>query len=222
MSKKFISPFHGKPETEQYADKYGHAAFRIAALAITPQRVKFAEFLALMSAIGLTWCGFQMLANTPAPADWLWPARLLGPWLSYPLLNWFWRCILQTETRIEMTTDIFRFRSWSGWKTYDRKLPHKFSLIPHDKALEEKDEYELARRRGQQNIRKRYYGDSYHLSFDYLGQRNDVLTIFGHKDALAILARLKACDERLDQLASMGDGVALNPEDQWTKEPGEI
>ena len=222
MNRKIISPFHGKPTTELFTDKNGNTAFRITPLAITPQRVKFAEFLAAMSALGLSWGGFQILSGIPHPEDWLWPALLLGPWLSYPILNWLWRCILQTETRIEMTTDEFKFRSWSGWKTYDRKLPHKLSLIPHDKAQEEKDEHDLTIRQGQPTIRKRYFGDSYHLSYDYLGQRNDVLTVFGYKDALTILARLKACDERLDQLASMGDGIALDPEEQWDNQPGGI
>ena len=68
----------------------------------------------------------------------------------------------------------------------------------------------------------RYYGDSFHVVFEYLGQRNDIATVYGHKDASAIVNRLKACDKRLNQLAGMGDEAALDPDDQWNKGPGEI
>jgi len=226
MTKKIVSPFDGEPRTEQFTDKSGNTAFRVTPQVLTPLRVKLAEFLAGMSALGLMGGGFYALTERPDASAWLWGAVLLGPPLAFPLLNRFWQLFFYSETKMVLTIDEFKFRSWNGWHKYDRKLEHRFALVLHDKTQKEKDENELAVRQGQARGQviapKRYYGDSFHLSFEYLGQRNDVLTVYGHKEALEILARLKACDERLNQLGSMGDGIALDPEDQWTDQPGGI
>lgn len=166
---------------------------------------------------------FEVFVGDP---HWLWGLALIGPWLAHPLIWRLYRVLLRKETEIIITPEEFRFRSWKGWRTYDRQLPHKFALIPHDKARAEKEAHDLETRReqarGQFVSKTRYYGESYHLSFEYLGQRNDVLTIHGRKEALAVLARLKACDEVMDAEARMGDGIALDPEDQWSDQPGEI
>ena len=226
MSKKIVSPFDGEPLTEQFTDKSGNTGFRVTPKVLTPLRVKLAEFLGSISALGLMGGGLYALVNAHHPADWLWGAAFFGPLLAYPLLNWFWRLLLYKETRLVLTIDQFKFRSWIGWKIYDRKRAHKFTMLLHDKTQAEKDAHELRIRQGQARgqviANKRYYTDSYHLSFEYLGQRNDVLTVYGRKEALAILARLKACDERLNNLARMGDGVPLAPEDQWNEQPGDI
>ena len=226
MSKRIVSPFDGKPLTEQFADESGNTAFRVTPQALTPLRVKLAEFLAGISVLGLMSGGFYALVDAHHPTDWFWGAAFFGPLLAYPLLNWFWRLFLYKETQLVMTTDKFKFLSWKGWQSYDRKLPHRFALVLHDKTQDEKDAHDLAVRQGQAHGQviapKRYYTDSYHLSFEYLGQRNDVLTVYGHKEALEILARLKACDEILDGVARMGDGIALDPEDQWNNQPGGI
>jgi len=226
MTKKIVSPFDGEPLTEQFTDKSGNAAFRVTPQVLTPLRVKLAEFLASMCVLGLMGGGVYALTGRPDASAWLWLAVLLGPALAFPLLNGFWQLFFYTGTEMVLTIDEFKFRRWTGWQRYDRKLEHRFALVLHDKTQKEKDGNELAVRqghaRGQVIAPKRYYGDSFHLSFEYLGQRNDVLTVYGHKEALEILARLKACDERLNQLGSMGDGIALDPEDQWTNQPGGI
>ncbi len=226
MSKRIISPFDGKPLTEQFTDESGNTEFLITPQALTPLRVKLAEFLASLSALGLMAGGLYALDVAHHPADWLWGAAFFGPWLAYPLMDWLWRLFLHKETHLVMTIDQFKLLSWRGWQSYDRKLPHRFVLVPHDKTQVEKDAHDLAVRlgqaRGQVVAPKRYYTDSYHLSFEYLGQRNDVLTVYGHKEALEILARLKACDEILDAEARMGEGIALSPDDQWNDQPGGI
>jgi hypothetical protein len=226
MSKRIISPFDGKPLTEQFTDENGNTEFLITPQALTPLRVKLAEFLAGISVLGWMAAGLHALDVAHHPAGWLWGAAFFGPWLAYSLLDWFWRLFLYKKTRLVMTTDQFKFLSWKGWKSYDRKLPHKFALVLHDKTQAEKDAHNLEVQRGQARgkvvVPKRYYTDSYHLSFEYLGQRNDVMTVYGHKEALAILARLKACDEILDAEARMGEGTPLSPEDQWNDQPGGI
>lgn len=226
MVAKPVSPFNGKPPTEKVKDADGITAFYIRPCELTPLRAKFADMAGGLTALGLSVVGvvqFDLLAGADA---WTWGVVLIGPWLAYPVIWRLYRAFLKKETEIVIAPDEFRFRNWKGWQTYDRQLPHKFALIPHDKAQTEKEEQELEVRRAQANGQvispKRYYGESYHLSFEYLGQRNDVLTIFGRKEARAVLARLRACDDVMDSQAQVGDGVALDPEDQWSDQPGEI
>jgi hypothetical protein len=226
MTKKIVSPFEGDPPTEQFNDKSGNTAFRVTPKVLTPLRVKFAEALAGLSMLGLMGGGLYALTERPDASAWLWGAVLLGPPLAFPLLNRFWQLFFYTETKMVLTIDEFRVRRWYGWHKYDRTLKHEFALVLHDKTQAEKDANELAVRQGQARGQviapKRYYSDSFHLSFEYLGQRNDVLTVYGHKEAWAIMKRLTACDERLNKLSGMGDGIDLAPEDQWTDQPGGI
>ncbi|WP_339635769.1 hypothetical protein [uncultured Sneathiella sp.] len=96
----------------------------------------------------------------------------------------------------------------------------------HDYAPEENRLHDFEVRRAAQKgkvvSKLPIYGESFHLSFEYMGQRNDVMTIYGQKVALAVLARLRACDQVLNNQASVGDGFATRPEDQWADQPGDI
>ncbi|MEW8524849.1 MAG: hypothetical protein AB2552_17515 [Candidatus Thiodiazotropha endolucinida] len=226
MKQEILSPFAGEPKTGEYIDESGNTAFRVTPRVLTPERVKLAEFLAGLCSLALMVGGFYGLTKIPSASPWLWFALLLLPALTFPVLNSFWRHLFYTETVMVLTTDKFKVRRWNGWKCFNRTLKHKFALIPHDKTQKEKDANELAVRQGQARGQvvapKRYYGDSFHLSFQYIDQRNDILTIYGRKEAAAIVTRLTACDERLNQLIGMGDGVSLSPDDQWTPEPGDI
>lgn len=226
MNTKIVTPFDGEPQTELFTDEHGNTAFRIKAQALTPEGVKRSEIWAGFSILGLMILGFHALTQQPdAPAG-AWFALLIAPLVAYPVIQKFWALSYIKETEIVITVTEFRVKRWNGWQVFDRSLTHKFVLIEHDKTQKEKDANEFAVRqaqaRGQVIAPKRYYGDSFHLSFDYLGQRNDVLSVYGRKEAIAIVARLKACDDRLNQLSGMGDGAALDPDDQWSKEPGEI
>ena len=153
-------------------------------------------------------------------------ALALGAGLSIYPLSLIWRFLLKKKTRIVMTAGRFSVKTWRGWKHFDRTLPHKFAVIAHDKTQAEQDKRELQLRRDQAAgrivSRTRYYGQSFHIVFEYVGQRHDVLTVFGQKQALAVAARLKACDGVLDRKAGMGEGVALDPDDQWDRGPGDI
>ena len=125
-----------------------------------------------------------------------------------------------------MTPEQFMVLTWRGWRVYDRQLAHKFSLLIHDKAQLEKERIEQQLRKGKTNGRTyselNYYGDAFHISYEYLGQRNDIATVFIAKRATALVARLKACDDVMDAQGKMGDGTALRPDDQWGDEPGDV
>ena len=55
-----------------------------------------------------------------------------------------------------------------------------------------------------------------------MGHRHDVAEVFDKNRAMAVAARLKACDEVMNNLAKMGDGEVLSPKDQWSEQAGAL
>jgi len=96
-------------------------------------------------------------------------------------------------------------------------------MMKHDKAREERELHERQKFRAQTRneviSRKRYFDESFHIIFDYLGQRVDVVTIYDQKRAAA---RLKACDKVMDTKNHMGEGEVLSPGEQWGDTPGSL
>lgn len=221
-----LSPFHGKPRTEQHLDKDGGLSFSIRPRELTPIRARIADTLAPLTAIWAAWEGLVIVESLPMPPDWMYWAVIGGPILALPLLKRAYRWLLKRRWEMVMTQEQFKFRTWRGWRSFDRRLPHKFSLLLHDKAQLEKERIEQDLRRGKTNGKTysqlRYYGDAFHISYEYLGQRNDIATVFIQKNAVAVVARLKACDEVMDAQDKMGDGTALTPKDQWDDQTGDI
>jgi hypothetical protein len=99
-------------------------------------------------------------------------------------------------------------------------------MMKHDRAKIERENHELrklrAQKRGDIIAPKRYFDESFHIIFDYMGQRFDVVTVYDEKRATAIATRLMACDKLMDTKNQMGEGEALNPGDQWGKAPGSL
>jgi hypothetical protein len=97
--------------------------------------------------------------------------------------------------------------------------------LQHDWTQAEQEQQEpggaVAQMKGKLRPGARWFANSFHL-LDYLGQRNDVLTVFGPKEAMAIVTRLNACDNVLDALARRGQGTPLTPADEWGDQPGAI
>jgi len=221
-----LSPFHGKPDTKQYLGEDGELSFHIYPRELTPLRAKIADTLAPLSAAAMAWEGFLFVNAIPAPADWYYWAAIGGPFLALPLLILSYRFLLKRRWSMVLTPDQFKVLTLCGWQSYDRRLPHKFALLPHDKTQIEKEEIERQLRQGNGHGKTYsqlcYYGDAFHLSYEYLGQRNDIATIFGQKQAIALAARLKAVDEVMDAQAKMGDGTPLSPDDQWDDQPGDV
>jgi len=222
-----IHPFHGRPPTRQDIGPDGKLRFTVTPRELTPRGAKAADALASMCMVALAVTLFHI-----GNADYVMPPATLvllilaTTWLWYTPFSLLWRFLLKQETRIEMTPERFSVLSWLGCRHFDRTLPHKFAVIVHDTAKAEEEKHTLEIRQAQAAGRiigkTRYYGESFHIVFEYVGQRHDVLTVFGQKEALAVAARLKACDGVLDQQAGLGEGLALNPEEQWTPGPGDI
>lgn len=227
MASKLRSPFQGKPKTRLKQDRRGIPTVTIMPTVLTPLRAKVADRLATGTAVVQMIWSLLAVYELPQPELLHWGAAAIIPWLCRPVYRVLYRAIARKKTTIVMTPDEFRIPGFWRWKRFDRQLPHQFALLPHDKARTEQRQHEVKTRQAQLNGRaidkKPYYAESFHISFEYLGQRNDVVTVYGQKDARAILSRLKACDAVMDSFArSGGNGVALRPEDEWGEQPGAI
>ena len=147
-------------------------------------------------------------------------------WFLHPLFEKAWREALKRNVEMVVTADQFRFRRWMRWISIDRVLPHRFALVVHDLARQERDKHELetlkAQKRGKIVQPRRYHQESYHLCYELLGQRNDITEICGRPDAQAVLMRLRAIDDVINARARRGDGTAIRPGDQWVEQPGAI
>lgn len=111
------------------------------------------------------------------------------------------------------------------WRSYDRSLEHRFSLLQHDDTENERRRHDLAVRKasaeGQVVQKTVYYGDSYHVVLSYAGHRVDLLTVYGLPQAAAVVARLQYCDRLLDQEAKRGNGgEAPHAREEWHSAPG--
>ncbi len=217
-------PFDGKPETHEVADENGNPEFQVSARVLTPLRAKIADELALWTTVAVpALLVLYVMNHDPSLPKLVFAAATL---FLRPVFELAWRKSLKRTLKMVITAEQFRFRTWRGWRTFDRHLQHRFALILHDKARQERDKHELEERTAQQRKRvikkRRYYQDSYHLSFDYVGQRNDVVTIYGRPEAQAVLARMRGVDEVINARAKRGDGTAMRPEDQWVEQPGAI
>ncbi|MEW8508976.1 MAG: hypothetical protein AB2598_19985 [Candidatus Thiodiazotropha sp.] len=226
MKQEILSPFDGEPKTALFTDEDGNPAYRIKTETITPEGVKRSEFRAGLSVLGLMAFGFHMLTQQPQAPAAAWFALLIVPVFAYRFFEKFWTYSHIQQTEMVMTLRQFRIKRGNQWQIFDRTFAHKFKLFDHDKTRVEKDANEFAVRRaqarGQVIAPKRYYGDSFHVVFEYLSQRNDIVTVYGRNEAANILTRLIDCDKRLNQLSGMGDDAAFDPDDQWSKGPGDI
>lgn len=182
--------------------------------------------MAVACALLAAWEGVLIVNAFPSPAGWLYLAVLGGPALCFPALKFVLRWALKRRWRLVITPDEFRVRTWYGWQVYNRRLAHKFALRRHDRFQLEKERIEQEIRRNKTQGRTYsqlcYFGEAFHISFDYLGQRNDIATVFGRKQAEALVTRLQACDAAMDGRDGRGDGTALAPDDEWNYEPGDI
>ena len=226
MAKSIISPFDGRPLTQSVVGSDGKVMFRVFPRELTPVRAIVADWISILSCLGGSTEVTLYLQTLENVANWVWFAAIAGPWALYPFAMRFVRVLARKQVRIVMTGAQFSFKTWRGWKTFDRRLPHRFSLTPHRLGRKEQQSHQLAIQRAAQKGRiitlPAYFAESYHLIFEYLGQAQDITAIYDRDRAMKVLARLKACNDVLDNETGHGDGIALEPEEQWTEQPGEI
>lgn len=223
---KHRSPFDGAPDTAVYADSDGKRAFIVDAKYLTPLRYQATIVFSNFAGLAIMILGSWGVLATPQISNGIVLIPLLLPWVTWPLIFLAFRSLLNKCTTVELDESQVIIKGKGGDISYDRRLEHKFALLPHDKARIEQIKHDLAVRReasrGRAIAKLPIYGNSYHLSFDYLGQRNDLMTIYGQEEAMCILTRLIACDEVLNAQSGLGEGFSTGPEDDWKASPGDL
>jgi hypothetical protein len=95
-------------------------------------------------------------------------------------------------------------------------------VLPHDKAGDEQDEIEAIRRGGANGIPRRYFTRAFIVTYDYVGQRHDIVSVMGQKEAAALQARLVLCDKLLDAESRRRVESFADAGPDWTLETGNI
>jgi hypothetical protein len=226
MANRTQSPFEGKPTTRKFTNSKSQTCYRVTIEAMTPMRTRLADWLSGVAAIGALVGGIKIITMLPELEGWMVAGLLASPLPSYFIAKVGLNEAMRKTVRVEFTPDEFLVYGLFGIKRFDRHIPHKFALYVHDRA--EREENVLSYRESKRQRYwwawklKRYCGQSYHLSFDYLDQRNVVMTIFKRRTAHNILARLNAVKQVMDNEVNNGAGQALTPEQDWSPQAGAL
>lgn len=215
------SPFEGEPHTVDGRDMLGRRAFAISTKVLSPEIAQVVDAVALLIAPLLWYIAFQnSLERSFTLSEYL-VAIILPPLLIVPFRKLL-RYGAQRKVEIEMTVESMVVNYGGQQASFDRRLPHSFSLLPHDKAADEQDEIEAQRRGGSGGVPHRYFTRAFIVTYDYVGQRHDIVALMGQKEAAALHARLVLCDKLLDAEKRRRPEPLLGAGPDWTYETGVI
>lgn len=226
MPHMFRNPLEGYPESYEVVGADGVPSFRITPRVLTPFRAKARDqlFDALLLAMWVSLLYVMFTTNSISKSD-VAVIVALGIAASHLMPRALEMALLR-RSDILMTADTIAVRGWLGWQRYSRHLEHRFALHVHDRAQEEYRDNDFrvraAAAHGKVVAPAAYYGSSFHVVLVYAGHRVDLLTVFGQRDAAAIIARLQYCDRCLNEALAMGGGIPKRPEDEWNDAPGGV
>jgi hypothetical protein len=228
MQTPHASPFKGRPRTRVSKDRNGKPAFRLTPRVLTPARKKVADKVHwLLSAMWLLRCIFAVFNAPTITLPGIIEAGalfLVGHLVLQAIIDW----ALRSKTEIVMTAGTLRVRRWFFWRTFDRMLAEEFGLLHHDNSEAERftQEFQKAQASARGNVIQPtpYYMRSFHVVMSYAGQRIDLLSVFGQKEAAAIVARLQLCNRLLDEAVGIRSarGTGARPGEEWRNAPGGV
>ncbi|MCY1435316.1 hypothetical protein D9M71_514060 [compost metagenome] len=195
---------------------------------LTPFTAKLADGISSVLGFGLLMVSMATLPDWRHPELPVLVVAIGGALVSGWALHFVARKTFRITYQIELDLESIGVRRLRGWESFDRRLAHRFLLLPHDRAERERRRNDLATREaaanGQVVQKPIYYGDSFHVVLEYAGHRIDVLSVYGRKQAESILARLQYCDQLLDEEAKRVGSRSTNPHAsaEWHKSAGEI
>lgn len=219
-----LSPFKGWPPTKVVREKDGVLAYRVYADALTPLRARIANYVAAASGATMVALGlYGMWQSGNFDLETLCDVGVISV-TNVLIMRLGLGHILKRGVRVIFSEEKIVIRSTYSERSFERAYPHAFALLPHDKAAQEKERHAFLERKRPPKWwslqRKKYYGKSYHVVLTHLGERHDILSVYGHKRAARIQARLQACDAVVSG-GDFGDsGVALSPEKDWATNAG--
>jgi hypothetical protein len=193
--KKYESAFEGWPDVRAMK-VHGENGMVVGGRHFTPERDKGLDALTVFWAI--FWGVIIALAfRNNKDAIWdqaeAWTMAACGLWAA---LIWFsrltFRPYLQKPTVVYFSPRHIQI----GQRVYDASLQHKFSMDIHRKAADEADAELRAQQRGKSHVRHfKYYRKSFHIYFEYLGQKILVTDISNPEHSEKLLRALVAVDK---------------------------
>lgn len=225
MSSDTQNPLSGHPPTAKTNDQAGRLLFRVTPCELTPFRAELANDMPAVFGAMLVVACITILICWSDPELWHVVMFMSYIALGSMYLCWAFQKFCRITTEIELGVDSIRVKRWTGWHSYDRGVEHRFLLLPHDRAEDERRRNDLAVReaaaKGEAVQPPVYYGESFHVVLVYAGHRIDFLTVFGMREAAAVVARLQYCDRLLNQEAKRGNGGGnARAGDDWHNAPG--
>jgi hypothetical protein len=222
---RMISPFQGKPVTVTRTAPDGAQEIAVTITALTPEGAKLLDDLNALCPVLLTGLYLWGVLNADFSNPYLVAGGFVAVCIVSVILLVYLRGLITVTTVTVFKPAGFRVYRGGAWEVYDRTLTHRFLMMKHDYPRQERESHDLRIRRAQAQGRiispKRYDEDSFHIVFEYLGQRIDIATVYEQKHAMAVAARLKACDKLMDT-KGLGDGEVMSPDEQWGEVPGKL
>ena len=228
MSDTIVKPLAAWPQTAAFTTADGLPAYRVRPTVLTPERARvadaFAEVLKVLLFVGCAY-GFMRFHSADAvlmhAATWM--AAFLG---GDALARRHVARLFRLTTEIAMTPDRVGVRRGKRWEWFSRRIEHRYIAPRHDHALWEERDNEVERQAASIDRKvahvSYYYADSFHVALELAGHRYDLLTVYGPREAAAVLARLQYLDRLLDAAIKLGSGVPEQPEDEWAEAPGDV
>lgn len=224
---KHVKPTDGFPRTRIIKSKDGAPdEHLIQAMYLTPIGARVADKLSLLLG-GASIIGTAKAAAFFEPSGWVTGAAMAtAPFVTAMASRNGLYHLFRKPKSVMFTPDGFEVRGLFGAKAYKRDISHNFSIRQHHKTEREDAicnffEYRLPWWLILKPF-KRYLGEAYYVTFEYMGQRNNLMLVYKHKTAEKILNRLNACDKIMDGAAGNGRGEVLRPEDEWPTQTGSL
>ena len=220
------NPFKGRPHTRLHYDEAGQPWFAVTISELTPFRARSADALADLC----TWLFLiflvMFMSGIAYLSAWYWAIGLILPIVIHPVTKRFIRVLFRKQKTVVFGPETFSIKNVFGNNDFNRSLEHRFLLLPHDNTKREKEDIALkvvrARRTGRIISPEKYYGESFHLVYQHLGERFDITSIYGEIPAHRALDRLTAINKVIDSKTYSAPGMPLSPTDEWHPQPGEL
>jgi hypothetical protein len=217
---ELMKALQGEPHTVA-SHEDGRTVLTVTARHLRPADAKANDAAAVAFAFGgvgvAIWIALTMQGVTVEAAMVLVAGMFGAPFLKASHREWG-----HEKTVIRVTEDsisVLRPPVWletPQWERFDRRHPHRFLVVEHDKAQAERDKIDFQIRNKPGTQITRYYTDAHVVVLEYLGQRFDLMEVMGGRPARDILGRLTLCDEIMNGFVSARQRLPMRPEDEWS------
>lgn len=229
--KRTQSVFDGGPVTHERIDKNGQLTITVQVKAIGPKMSQLADFLSygVAGVTAIASIGGAIMLNEASPVK-------RGAMLFIPIPTYFaakhvfYQMFSRTKP-VRCTLETTSFRKGLRIKHFDMNMPCGWLINEHPKAGLEKRKSEVRKEKQKlatpssfslpfyfKPFHEPYLANSRIVSFEYMGQRIDLIKTKSLEEAQEIVARLNAVHEVIEGRSSSDRGIATSPDQAWGRE----